>query len=199
MRVSIMVKITEEIKIPEIKAKIEIKVENIKNLRYVAGLRILPDIKHINLSQVKLYTEEIFEDYCIFNTWDEDDKLYVYVNFRKYEYQAENEKYKHLLSDKKIIEHLIFVSLMDYAILNPVYRLGTIHLIYLSEQIALLRNKQLLYKEFVKELEEVKKKAEKVVYCKKIDNFLLDKCLKSFEIIYPYLEEAANIVTVLLM
>ena len=185
-----------EIKIPKIRAKIEIRVFHEYNL---VEFYILPDIKHIRFCYSKSDPKDDAYTYSLYKS--DTDQLTVCFDNVLYRYGAEK-GYSYLLSDKRL--HLTVISLVDYAMIS-LYPCRTLY----YKMLDTFKNEQSVYKRFIDNLKAVREESKEIQYWIKrkgeedfdveritFDDKLMNLCLKYFKIIYPYLK---NTVLLLLL
>lgn len=188
-----------EIKIPKIRAKIEIRVSHEYNL---VEFYILPDIRHIRFCYSKSDPKDDAYAYYLYKS--DTDELTVCFDNVLYRYEAEKGR-SYLLSDKRL--HLTVISLVDYAVIS-LFPFRTLH----CKMLNTLKNEQFVYKRFIDNLKAVRKESEEILYWIKrkdeegfdeeritFDDKLVNLCLKYFKIIYPYLKKAVDTIYLLLL
>ena len=192
------------IKIPKIKAKIEIQVS--REYGFIE-FHILPDIKHIRFCYSKSDPKD--DAYAYFLCKTDKDELTICFDNVLYRYEAD-EGYSHLLSDKRL--HLTVISLIDYAVPIPLPLSHILHYRMYYRILNILKYKQSVYKMFVDNLKSVRKESKEIRYWIKrkgeegfaeesiiFDDKLMNLCLKYFKVIYPYLKKMVNTAFLLLL
>jgi len=190
-----------EIKIPKIRAKIEIQVSQYGLIE----LHILPDIKHIRFCYSTSDPKDDAYAYYLYKS--DTDQLTVCFDDVLYRYGADK-GYSYLLSDKRL--RLTVISLVDYAVIS----LFPFHILHckMLNTLKTLKNEQFVYKKFIDNLKAVREESEEILYWIKrkgeegfdekrtaFDDKLMNLCLKYFKIIYPYLKKAVDTIYLLLL